>query len=308
MFGISEDGMDQPLPKEEHVKPKGSFSPAFRGQAAILAVVMAVCSAGAYSYHEHTVAKQATDQNAQMLQSLKSTNAQVEQLTAKLNDLTAPRPVAEAPVVPAAAKPSAGAVGTHKGTAHRAVRRDDPRWKKFQEQIDAQNQAIDAQGKAIDSTRSDLTSALNGAKAELGDSIARTHGELVALQRKGEKNYYEFDIDKSKQFSNHGSVGIKLRKANDKHQYADLELMVDDRSLTKKHVNIYEPTTFYSADSEMPIQIVINGISKDHIRGYVVEPKYRRNELTAMSQQQANSQDAQQSPQTQPRQKLSLPR
>src|SRR6185369_10533733 len=105
---------------------------------------------------------------------------------------------------------------------------------------------------------------------------------------------------------NKGSVGIKLRKANEKHSYADLELMVDDRSLTKKHVNLYEPTTFYSADSEMPIQIVINGITKDHIRGYVVEPKYRRNDLTAMQQQNGAPTDGQQS--QQPRQRLSLPR
>jgi hypothetical protein len=300
--------MYETLPEEEHVPAKGSFSPAFRGQAAILAVAMAVCGAGAYSLHEHNVAREATDQNAQMMQSLKSTNAQIEQLTTKLNDLTAPKRVAELPVQPTYIKPSARS-SAHKTIArHRAMRRDDPRWKKLQEQLDAQNKAIDAQGKAIDSTRSDLTSALNGAKSELGDSIARTHGELVALQRKGEKNYYEFDINKAKVFAYHGSVGIKLRKANDKHQYADLDLMIDDHSLTKKHVNIFEPTTFYSADSEMPIQIVINGISKDHIRGYVVEPKYRRNDLTAMSQQQTTSQDAAQPSQAQPRQKLSLPR
>ncbi|HET9695589.1 MAG TPA: hypothetical protein VFP40_01905 [Terriglobales bacterium] len=303
--------MYEPLPEEEPVRGKETFSPKFRFQAALLVVALAVCGAGAYSVHEHSVAKDATDQNAQMMASLKSTNAQIEQLTAKLNELTAPKPAPQAqPDAEAGysyAKPSARPTAARHTVRHRAkIRRDDPRWKKMQEQLDAQNKAIDAQGKAIDSTRSDLTNALNGAKTELGDSIARTHGELVALQRKGEKNYFEFDIYKGKQFVNKGSVGIKLRKANDKHQYADLELMVDDRSLTKKHVNIYEPTTFYSADSEMPIQIVINGISKDHIRGYVVEPKYRRNELTAMQQQNAApSADGQ--PQ-QPRQRLSLPR
>jgi hypothetical protein len=28
---------------------------------------------------------------------------------------------------------------------------------------------------------------------------------------------------------------------------------------------------------------VINGITKDHIRGYISEPKYRKSELAAMS-------------------------
>src|SRR6185437_11259682 len=95
-------------------------------------------------------------------------------------------------------------------------RADDVRWKKVQSQLDAHQQAIDA-------TRNDLTQA----KTELSGSIARTHDELVVLQRKGERNYYEFDVDKTKQFHASGPVGIKLRKANTKHQYADLQLMVD---------------------------------------------------------------------------------
>ena len=69
----------------------------------------------------------------------------------------------------------------------------DPRWKKFQTQLDAQGQALDA-------TKQDLVST----RTELQGSIAKTHDEIVVLQRKGERNYYEFDIDKSKQFSTLG--------------------------------------------------------------------------------------------------------
>lgn len=290
--------MYEPLPGDEQASPKATFSPKFRMQGAILAVALAVCGAGAYSLHERNVAKSATDQNAEMMASLKSTNAQIEQLTAKLNDLTAPKPAAEIPVAQSAPR---HVTQVHRPSAARhraAVRRDDPRWKEFQRQLDEQ-------GKAISSTRDDLTNALTSTKTELGDSIARTHGELVVLQRKGERNYFEFNIDKSKQFSYHGSMGVRLRKANVKHQYADLELMVDDRSVTKKHVNIYEPAMFYSTDTEQPIQVVINSISKNHIRGYVSEPKYRRADLTAM---QSNAQDGTQQTSFQPRQKLSLPR
>ena len=51
--------------------------------------------------------------------------------------------------------------------------------------------------KAIDATRQDLA----GTRTELSGSIASTHEELIALERKGERKYYEFDLDKSKQFS-----------------------------------------------------------------------------------------------------------
>jgi type IV secretory pathway ATPase VirB11/archaellum biosynthesis ATPase len=97
-------------------------------------------------------------------------------------------------------------------------------------------------------------------------------------------------------------MGIRLRKANEKHQYADLELMVDDRSLTKKHVNLYEPAMFYTSDSDTPVQVVINSVSKNHIRGYIAEPKYRPAQLTAMSAQPAGA------PDEKPRQKLAMPK
>ncbi|HWR16262.1 MAG TPA: hypothetical protein VN577_15645 [Terriglobales bacterium] len=257
-----------------------------RFPAAVLAVAMAVGGAGAYSVHERGVARKAQDENTALAASLKTTNAQIEQLTAKLNDLTAPKPE---PV--REARPATKPTARRSKVARRAA--EDPRWKKVQSQLDEQ-------GKAIESTRQDLTAA----KTELGDSIARTHGELVVLQRKGEKNYFEFSINKSKQFTQHGSVGIKLKKANVKRQYADLELIVDDRTVQKKHVNIYEPAMFYSADSEQPVQVVINTIAKDYIRGYVVEPKYHKNELTAS----AGAQDSTAANTTVPRQKLAMPK
>lgn len=277
--------MLEPLPREEQEQNVTSGRK-LRFPAAVLAVAMAVGGAGAYSVHERGVARKAQDENTALAASLKTTNAQIEQLTAKLNDLTAPKPE---PV--REARPATKPTARRSKVARRAA--EDPRWKKVQSQLDEQ-------GKAIESTRQDLTAA----KTELGDSIARTHGELVVLQRKGEKNYFEFSINKSKQFTQHGSVGIKLKKANVKRQYADLELIVDDRTVQKKHVNIYEPAMFYSADSEQPVQVVINTIAKDYIRGYVVEPKYHKNELTAS----AGAQDSTAANTTVPRQKLAMPK
>lgn len=124
---------------------------------------------------------------------------------------------------------------------------------------------------------------------------------MIALQRRGERNYYEFDIDKSKQFRYLGPMGIRLRKANVKHQYADLELLVDDRSLTKKHVNLYEPVMFYTSDNPQPVQVVINSVTKNHIRGYISEPKYTPAQLAVMSQSNPQADDK-------PRQKLALPK
>jgi len=266
-----------------------------RGPAVMVALAATVLGAGAYSVHEHGIAKAAQDQNALIITSLKSTNTQVEQLTSKLNDLTAPKHVAAVSVSRPAVK-SSGARRTRSVAVK--PRADDPRWKTIQSQLEKQGLSLDEQGRVIEATRQDLASA----KTELGTSIARTHGELVVLQKKGERTYYEFNIDKSKEFNRVGPMALKLRKANEKHQYADLELIVDDRSLTKKHVNLYEPAMFYTSDSDQPVQVVINSVTKNHIRGYISEPKYRPGQLTAMSQAEAGQET------DKPRQKLSIPR
>ena len=146
----------------------------------------------------------------------------------------------------------------------------DPRWQKVQEQLDAQGKQIDVQGKQIESTRQAVASA----RTDLEGSIARTHEDLVALQRKGERNYYEFSLDKSKNFRTIGPLGVSLRKANNKDQYADLKLIVDDREVSKKHLSLYEPVMFYRSGERQPVELVINSISRDNVRGYISAARY----------------------------------
>jgi uncharacterized coiled-coil protein SlyX len=244
--------------------------------------IVAVVLGGAgvsYAVHEHHGARTLATQNEQMTaqlaatqSQLDATHSQLDALTTKINALAASNEARVAPVSPStssATKPSAA--------RHRASAAQDARFKKLQSQVDAQ-------GKAIEDARNDLTST----RTELTGSIARTHDELVVLEKKGERNYYEFDVQKSKEFKRTGPLGISLRKANEKHQFADLQLMVEDRTLTQKHVNLYQPAMFFQPDSQQPIQIVINNITKNHIHGYVSAPKYRPSELAVASDANAN--------------------
>ena len=105
----------------------------------------------------------------------------------------------------------------------------------------------------------------------------------MALARKGERNYYEFDLNQSKQFTREGPISVSLRKANAKHVYADLELRVDDAQLTKKHVNMFEPVMLYASESKQPVELVINQVGKDRIHGYISTAKYKASDLPALS-------------------------
>ena len=248
------------------VEPGRSLSKRVVGSVA--AAVIAAGSLGGYAVHEHRLAQGLATQNQQANTTLAATRDQVQDLTAKVNTLATRL---ESQPAPAPNPPMRRVTSSHRTVT--------PRWKKIQSQLDAQ-------GKAIEDTRNQLATTqgdLSNTRTELTGSIARTHDELVLLQKKGERNYYEFDIDKSKQFQHDGPFGVRLKKANNKHQFADLELMVDDRTLSQKHVNLYQPVMFYIPDSPQAVELVINSISKNHIHGYVSAPRYRQSELASMS-------------------------
>jgi len=237
------------------------------GMWGVVAVVLACLAIGSIAFvvHERGAVQQMSAQNAAMNAALDQTRSQLQDVTSKLNQLSA------AQQAQAAGQTSKLAPSQRRGTRV-VARHDDPRWKQVQDELAAQQ-------RAIESTQSDLSSA----KTELSGSIAHTHEQLVALARKGERNYYEFDLNKSKQFQREGPISVSLRKANAKHDYADLALVVDDAQISKKHVNMFEPVMLYTAESKQPVELVINQIGKDHIHGYVSTAKYKSGDLPALS-------------------------
>ena len=252
--------------------------------AAAAAVIVAGGALGGYAIHEHSAAQQLAAKNAQATAALSATQQQLTQLTAKVNTLVAqsekPSPSPADAVNAAAPRSTARPAAPHQ-------RKPDQYLRKLQAQLDAQGKAIQQTQSELESTQGDLTNT----RTELGGSIAHNHDELVALEKKGERSFTEFDLNKSKQFEHKGPFGIRLKKANVKHQYADLELIVDDRTLSQKHVNLYQPVMFSTPDSPQPVEVVINEIGKDHIHGYVSAPRYRQSELAAMSNAPENNTD-----------------
>ena len=259
-----------------------------------------------YAIHEHNTAQNLAAQNIVAASALSSTRQEVKDLAAKVN-MMASRSEAQAVF----SSPSTSAPSTQQSAQNASAHRrpspahrqsEDPRYKKLQSQIDAQ-------GKTLEQTRTELTGDLANTRTELSGSIAHTHDELVLLEKKGERSYAEFDLSKSKQFHREGPLELRLKKANIKHHYADLDLMVDDRDMSQKHVNLYQPVMFSTPDSPQPVQVIINDIDKDHIHGYVSAPKYGQSELAAMSAGNAaqGSTQTTSNDQPAPRQKLPLP-
>jgi uncharacterized coiled-coil protein SlyX len=260
------------------------------GVAVKTVFLLLLIGAVAYGLHQRNVVKSLKAEGQANTTALDQTRAQMTALAQRLDAMQAK------PAVEPAPKPSPVrrlAAGPRHAAVHR--RADDPRWKKVQDQI-AANQ------KAIDDTRNDLSNS----KTELQGSIAKTHDELVVLERKGERNYFEFDVSKSKQFNHAGPVALRLKKANTKHQFADLEMLVDDVQLSKKHINLYEPVML-SDDNGQPTQLVINKIANNQIHGYISMPKYRSSELATVSAANTSAPDGQKPSPIKERQRLQPP-
>ena len=143
--------------------------------------------------------------------------------------------------------------------------------KALRQQLDEQTRQLSTTRQELDRARNDLESRLGATRDDLGNSIARTNDDLAELRKRGERDYHEFQLAKSKQFSRTGPVSLALRKADTKHKRYDLDLILDDIKLEKRNVNLYEPITFRSGNQTL--ELVVNEVAKDKVKGYVSVPK-----------------------------------
>src|SRR2546425_10151810 len=121
----------------------------------------------------------------------------------------------------------------------------------------------------LDAAREDLANS----KKELTSQIAHNSGELAELRRRGEREYFEFDVNKSKEFAHISDVLVQLRKADVKRQKFDVVIQADDISITKKDRTANEPVTFLVGPDRLRYELVVNYVDKDRIRGYLSTPK-----------------------------------
>jgi hypothetical protein len=181
----------------------------------------------------------------------------------------------------------AGAQTTKKQTAKTdAV---DKRYTQLQTQLTNQQKQLRETEDLVVKNHRELEWSLNSTRDELHGSIAKTHEELVALAKRGERSYFEFDLAKSKEFQRFGPLPLSLRKTDTKHNSFDMAMIVDDNQLMKKKVNLYEPIWIHAENKSQPVQVVVSRITKDIVHGYVSAPKYKPSELATTSASSANA-------------------
>ena len=128
-------------------------------------------------------------------------------------------------------------------------------------------------------TQSDLAateSQLQSVRGDLSSTnsvIARNHEELVTLEHKGDRNFYEFTLTKG-QRKPVGTISLELKKVDPKKNIFTLVVYSDDKAVPKPNRGLDEPLQFYSGKDPALFEVVVNAInSKNQISGYLSTPK-----------------------------------
>jgi len=127
----------------------------------------------------------------------------------------------------------------------------------------------------LDDTRKDLAASrreIGDVRDSLGRQIAHNADELSVLKRRGERKYYEFDIQKAKDLERIAGIRMQLNKADAKTRRFDVTLQVDDNKLLKKGLLINEPVQFMVGREHLRYELVVNAVYKDRIQGYLSTP------------------------------------
>jgi chromosome segregation ATPase len=126
----------------------------------------------------------------------------------------------------------------------------------------------------LEATRGQLQRAMGDLGVQSG-LIARNHDELEELKRRGEREYYEFDLKRSREFARVGEVSVRLNKTDTKRNRFTVTLLSNDKIIEKKDKTLLEPVQFYTAGKGQLLELVVYELNKNRIVGYLSAPKHQ---------------------------------
>lgn len=130
----------------------------------------------------------------------------------------------------------------------------------------------------IQKTQTDLAATNQKLERAMGDLgvqsglIAHNASELEMLKRKGERNYYEFTLQKGAR-TPVSTISLQLKKVDPKKSKFTLNVISDDKTIEKKDRTLNEPLQFYTGRDHMLYELVVFTAEKNVVTGYLSTPK-----------------------------------
>ncbi|HET7183734.1 MAG: hypothetical protein ACXVZR_00900 [Terriglobales bacterium] len=131
----------------------------------------------------------------------------------------------------------------------------------------------------IAATRTELEATKSKLERVMGDLnvqsglIAHTRDDLEVLKHRGDRNIYEFSLQKGGRPTPVSTVSLQLKKVDGKKGKFTLNVMADDRTIEKKDRTLFEPLQFYTGRDRNLYEVVVMSADKNKITGYLSAPK-----------------------------------
>jgi len=140
----------------------------------------------------------------------------------------------------------------------------------------ANNEDVNKLNGDVSGVKSDLDATKNSiqmARSEMGTLIARNHDEIDQLRHLGQRDYFEFTVQRKGGATKVGSIQIVLKDTNTKKNRYTINVLADDNSFEKKDRSVNEPIFFYTGGTRTAIELVVNKVTKSTATGYLSVPK-----------------------------------
>ncbi len=130
----------------------------------------------------------------------------------------------------------------------------------------------------IQKTQTDLASTNAKLEKTIGDLglasglIAHNASELEVLKHKGDRNYYDFTLQKNVR-TPVSTISLVLKKVDVKKGKFTLNVIADDRTIEKKDRTLNEPLQFYTGRDHLLYELVVFTAEKNVVTGYLSTPK-----------------------------------
>ncbi|MHB8411134.1 MAG: hypothetical protein ACYDDI_04215 [Candidatus Acidiferrales bacterium] len=279
------------IDEREQVTPQEAATPRWVGIAVVVLAVIALAALG-IGWSAESASKSNQQALTSQVQADKQAQTVLEQRLQQAAETQA-QVQGEVSVITNRLKLTQGELANARYQAKKIKEMDAKQFAAFQQQQAQVNTQLATKANSDDVNK--LSGDVNGVKTDLdstkqnlqmardqfGNLIARNHDEIAQLRRMGERNIYEFSVDKKNQRKHVGALTLQLRGTNVKQQLFTLYLFVDDKRFEKKNRSADEPIYFYTHDYQTPLELVINQVSKNKITGYLSVPKVATTSQTA---------------------------
>jgi chromosome segregation ATPase len=279
--------------KQVTTEPKGERAPeiievhkvpAWMGALATIAFLLALVTvAWVYMLQSHIAATetklaQANTENAQLKDSLEDTNLRLKAQGRALGDKVG---LTQKQLEDKSAK----LVAEDKAAIALAAKQQQQRQAYTEQQVAAVQTDVQGVKTDVSAMKTDVASTqaeqmaikksvakVASGQDELGEKIATNSHELNVLKHKGERTFYQFAIERGAAPINLGTIKLSASKVDVKNNKFTLIISSDDKRIEKRDQSLNQAITFYSGKDPQLFEVVVNGISKKMIAGYLSVP------------------------------------